>query len=79
MKFLNVPLFLISLAVGIFMTYVYTPHPRIIYVYPTPDNIGRLQYKDKNGMCFKFGATELNCPADKTKIQKYPMQDGVSH
>ena len=36
MKFLNVPLFLISLALGLFVAYITMPPTQVIYVYPNP-------------------------------------------
>ena len=54
MKFLNIPAFIISLALGIFLVYIGNPRPSIIYVYPTPDNVNQMQYKDRSGTCFGF-------------------------
>ena len=34
MKMINVPLFIISLAFGLFLVYITSPRPDIIYVYP---------------------------------------------
>ena len=36
MKFLNVPLFIVSLAIGLFVSYISMPPAQIIYVYPNP-------------------------------------------
>ena len=38
MKFLNIPAFIISLALGIFLVYIGNPRPSVIYVYPTPQS-----------------------------------------
>ena len=54
MKFINIPAFIISLAIGIFLVYVSNPRPSVIYVYPTPDNLDQMQYKDQSGTCFGF-------------------------
>jgi hypothetical protein len=74
MKFINIPIFLISLTIGLFYTYLTAPRPNVIYVYPTPENIGQIQYKDESGTCFGFDAVEVSCPADKSKIRSFPMQ-----
>ena len=74
MKFINIPIFLISLTIGLFYTYLTAPRPNIIYVYPTPENIGQIQYKDESGTCFGFDTAEVSCPADKSKIRRFPMQ-----
>lgn len=74
MKFISVPVFIISLAVGLFITYAIAPKPDIIYVYPTPDNVDKIQYKDKSGTCFGFTHKEVNCPSDNSAVQQYPLQ-----
>ena len=75
MKFIIVPVFIISLAIGLFITYAIAPKPDIIYVYPTPDNVDKIQYKDKSGSCFGFTYKEVSCPNDKSAIQQYPLQE----
>tara|TARA_Y100001970_G_C13869806_1_gene668438 strand:- start:196 stop:429 length:234 start_codon:yes stop_codon:yes gene_type:complete len=75
MKFINVPIFIISLAVGFFFTYVTAPTPQAILVYPTPDNIQHIQYKDQSDGCFGFTSKEIACPKDKTQIREYPTQE----
>lgn len=74
MKYINVSVFIISFAVGIFLAYITLPKPDIIYVYPNPDNIDKIQYKDDAGNCFEFNQKEVTCPNDETKIRKYPIQ-----
>lgn len=74
MKFINIPIFLISLTIGIFYTYLTAPRPNVIFVYPTPENINQIQYKDESGTCFRFESVEVTCPVDKSKVRKFPMQ-----
>jgi len=45
-----------------------------VYVYPTPENIHILQFKDNVNTCFEFKETEVNCPTDETKITQYTPQ-----
>lgn len=73
-KYINVPIFLISLAVGIFMVYVTMPANRTIYVYPTPENVDILQYRDKSDNCFQVKEAEVTCPRDEKDIAKIPVQ-----
>ena len=73
-KYINFPLFLLSLAIGILFVYLFQPELNIIYVYPTPDNENKILYKDKTDNCFKFNAEEVECPRDKTKIKNIPIQ-----
>lgn len=66
--------FLIAFSIGIFLTYITVPVPTVIIQYPTPDNVGKITYKDKAGVCYKYEAEEVNCPNDKSKIVELPIQ-----
>ena len=74
LKYINIPVFLISLAFGIFAVYITMPDVRKIYVYPTPENVGILQYRDKTDTCFSFKQLEVTCPANESEISKLPVQ-----
>lgn len=69
-KYLNIPVFIISLAVGLFFVYVYSDEKRKIMVYPTPDNVNTLQYRDQSGTCYEFKEKEVKCPANEADIAK---------
>jgi hypothetical protein len=73
-KYINIKIFLISLAIGLFAVYVTMPDMRKIYVYPTPENVDILQYKDKASNCFRFKQKEVSCPKNESKISKIPVQ-----
>ena len=73
-KYINIPVFLISLAFGLFAVYITMPDTRKIYVYPTPENVALLQYKDKTDTCFSFKQTEVTCPNNENDISKVPVQ-----
>ena len=74
MKFISFPIFLVSLAVGLFVVYISMPPTQIIYVYPTPDNEDKISYKDKAGNCFHFKSKQVKCPTDVSKIRSYNIQ-----
>jgi len=74
LKYINIPVFITSLAIGLFFVYIYQSEKRIIYVYPRPDNIEHLQYKDSTGTCFKAKQISIKCSADAISI---PAQDGL--
>ena len=44
-----------------------------ILVYPTPDNIGKIQYSDKAGTCYIYKSEEINCPKKDFKL--IPIQE----
>ena len=74
LKYINIPVFIISLAIGLFFVYVYQAEKRVIYVYPKPDNVDYIQYKDATGTCFNIKQSQIKCPADKD-ISKIPAQN----
>jgi hypothetical protein len=73
-KYIDFKIFLFSLAFGLFAVYMTAPTMRKIYVYPSPENISILQYKDKADKCFSFQQTQVKCPGDKSHISTIPMQ-----
>ena len=74
MKLFSLPVFLISFAIGVFIVYLTSPPPREIMVYPTPENVGELLYKDNADQCYKFLPDQVSCPKDESKIRKIPPQ-----
>ncbi len=77
-RYIDFRIFLISLALGLLLVYLFQPSPTIIYVYPTPDNANNIEYKDKANNCFKFNPLEVECPSDHNKIHPIPIQNGVN-
>ena len=73
---INILAFVLSFAIGIFFIYTTMPDQRKIMVYPSPDNIDHIQYKDEAGNCFAFRQTKTQCPSDKTAISQIPIQSG---
>ena len=73
-KYLSISTFIISLAIGLFIVYIWGPDEHVVYVFPTPDNANRIQYKDNTDNCFTFKATELDCPTDESDISSIPVQ-----
>jgi len=71
---ISVTTFLISLSIGLFFVYIYGSDVKTIYVYPSPENINEILFKDKANNCFSFEANEVKCPEDKTKIKVVPIQ-----
>lgn len=64
--------FIISFCIGIFIVYVITPFPEIVYTFPTPDNVNDTIYNsNKNGSCYKFKATEVACDKNTKKTPIY--------
>lgn len=74
-NFINLPAFLISLAIGLLFVYLTEPPHKIVYVYPTPENVNDIEYRDKADNCFEYKMKNVECPSDKSKIKSIPMQE----
>ncbi len=68
------PIFLLSFAIGLFFIYVLGPEMKTIYIYPSPENIDKVLFKDKANNCFQFDEQIVNCPKDQSLISKIPIQ-----
>jgi hypothetical protein len=73
-KNLNPFAFIIAFAIGIFLTYVMQPPLKVIIKHPTPQNAGRIIYKDNNDSCFTYSAKEITCPSDNNQIIDHPIE-----
>ena len=74
LKYIRIPIFIVSLAIGILFVYLTNPDKRKIFVYPSPDNVNNVQYKDSTGACFEFKQTKIKCPENEKDISKVPAQ-----
>jgi hypothetical protein len=73
-KYIDIRIFILSLAIGIFVVYMTTDTNRTIYIYPTPENVELMLYKDKANQCFAFEQKEVSCPRNPMNIEKIPIQ-----
>ncbi len=67
-------IFLVSLCIGLGLTYVFTPPPHIVYKYPTPFNVDNITYQDDSQSCYKYKANVVSCPANKKMIKPHIIQ-----
>ena len=73
-NYISLPAFLISFAVGIFFIYILGPDMKNILIYPNPDNVDKILFKDNADSCFYYKQTEVKCPEDKSQISSVPIQ-----
>jgi len=73
-KYLDIRAFLVSFAIGMFFVYSTFDDRRKIYVYPTPENVEHILYKDRADQCFSFQQKEVKCPTAPGQISKIPAQ-----
>ena len=66
--------FLIAFSIGLLFTYLTAPKPTIVIKYPTPENAGKITYRDDADVCYKYKVLETACPIDSSSIKKMPVQ-----
>ena len=74
LNYISLPVFLISFAIGILFIYLMGPEIKSIYIYPSPENVNKVLFKDKADNCFYFEEEYLECPKDENLISKIPIQ-----
>lgn len=72
--YISLPIFLTSFAIGLFFVYIIGPESKTIYIYPSPENYMKTQYKDKADQCFQFKPVETQCPINPLSIKSIPIQ-----
>lgn len=77
-KFLKLPVFIIGFVIGMVFVTLSSPEHNTIFVYPTPDNIHHLEYKDKADNCFAYDVKKVNCPKKHDDIKNIPVQMGTT-
>jgi hypothetical protein len=75
LSFISLPIFIVSISIGLFFIYITESPKNIIYVYPTPKNVKQIQYKDKMNQCFQYESIEKKCPKDRSQIESYQVQE----
>jgi len=73
-NYISIRIFLISFSIGIFFTYILGPEIKTVYIYPSPETVGKILFKDRADNCFYFKEEVVECPNDETKISSIPMQ-----
>ena len=74
LKYISIPVFVISLIVGLLYIYFFGVDKKTVYVYPSLENSNKTQYEDNAGNCFMYKSTEVKCPLDNSLIKKIPVQ-----
>ena len=56
---------LISFLIGLVVVYLSPTTYKTVMVYPTLDNVDKIQYKDTTGSCYRFTARLVDCKTKK--------------
>jgi hypothetical protein len=67
--------FVAALFVGLLYTYITAQKPTIIVRYPTPENAGKITYRDEADACYTYKVTPTSCPVS-SMIKQLPIQGG---
>jgi hypothetical protein len=65
--------FLLGIVVGVISVYYVTPAMSTVIKYPTPQEVDKLIYKDKNGVCYQYTTKDVNCDANETRLRSFPL------
>ena len=76
-KFIHFPVFIVSFLLGIIFVFLSSPQNKIVRVYPTPDNVDKVEYIDKVKNCYAFQSQKIACPEKPELIKTIPMQTHV--
>jgi hypothetical protein len=68
MKYISLPAFIISLAIGIFFVYIWGADRKTIYVYPSQETIDKILFQDNANKCYAIESSEVKCPSNKEGI-----------
>jgi len=74
LNYISLPIFLISFTIGLLFVYLMGPEMKNIYIYPSPENVNKILFKDKANNCFYFEEENIECPNDKNMISTIPIQ-----
>lgn len=73
-SYISLPIFLASFVIGLIFVYILGPDMKTVYVYPSPENVGKILFKDKANNCFYFNQQTVECPTDESLITDIPIQ-----
>jgi hypothetical protein len=74
LDYISIPIFLVSFAVGLLFIYALGPEMKTVYIYPSPESVDKVLFKDKAENCFHFEEEIVDCPKDESLISEIPMQ-----
>lgn len=64
---------ILGIVIGIVAVLFIKPEKNIVYKYPTPETAGKIVYKDKNGVCYKYTSKQVDCDKNVSRIKDFPL------
>ena len=74
LDYISIPIFVISFILGFIFIYILGPQTKTIFVYPSPENVNKILFKDNANNCFYYDEQEVTCPTDLSAISTIPIQ-----
>ncbi len=68
-KYISLPVFLASFFFGLFFMMLYGVEEDPVYLYPSPDNIYDIVYKDKAESCYVYRPIMTKCTSESKTIK----------
>ena len=65
--------FIIGIVLGGIAMFFVKPQQNVTYKYPTPETSGKVVYKDKNGVCYKYSAKQQDCDKNEARLKDFPL------
>jgi hypothetical protein len=69
----NIFTFMIGVSVGLLYVYLATPHKKVVVKYPTPYNVGKVEYNAEDNTCYVYESKEVPCPKDRANVKPQPI------
>jgi len=67
--------FISGIIIGAIIFFGFKPDTKDRVVkWPNPENAGKVVYRDRNGLCYKFESQIVDCGAVKEKLQAYSFE-----
>jgi hypothetical protein len=66
--------FAAALIIGLLYTYLTSPKNLVVVRYPTPENAGKITYKDAADACYQYQVIPTSCPTNVSLIKQVPIQ-----
>jgi hypothetical protein len=73
LKHIKLMPFLAGLVIGFIAIMFINPEKTVVFKYPTPENCGKVTYKDKNGVCYKYSSKQVECDKNESRLKDFPL------
>lgn len=73
LKHIKIAPLLLGILLGVFGILFIKPEQTITYKYPTPETAEKTIYKDKNGVCYRYEAKQVDCDKNEERLKEFPL------